>query len=216
MPTKITFIASTVASAATAFGIGALVFTSPDAPELAVPQQAPIVATTPDATEAAKPVPATSPSSTTTPLTLPPVGKHAKPTTVPEKTAQAAPKGKHAKPSAKPTTQPAEAGSKGLLKDAEGDGKILDDVTSLVVPGLPEVPDEWLPFPDEEGNPGHESPDADWGDPGLVCDPELAERLGVELSPTCSRDDNDGPADTWTPEETWEAPGGTWGPFVAL
>ncbi|MFD3904109.1 hypothetical protein HXS80_16010 [Streptomyces sp. CB04723] len=225
MPNKITFAISTLASAASAFGLGALVFMSPDTPEVAIPSTKPPSTAVPDIATDAKPAAGTAaPSSTGTPQTAPTDGKHAKPTTEPETTTQDAPKGKHAKP--------VEPGSQGLFTDAENDGKLLDDISKTFVPTLPEVPDAWLPFPDGEGTPGNESPDANWGDPGLVCDPELAERLGVELSPTCSRDNN-GPADTWgpeetwnvpeetpdapsTPEETWDVPGGTWGPFATL
>ncbi|MFE0692744.1 hypothetical protein [Streptomyces sp. NPDC058869] len=226
MPNKITFIASSVASAATAFGIGALVFASPNAPERAVPELTPPAAATPDTAPSAE---TRAPSSPATPSTAPPVGRHAKPTTEPEKPAQAAPTGKHAKPTTKATTEPAEPGSRGPLKDAEGDGKVLDDIGNILMPSLPEVPDEWLPFPDAEGNPGNEAPDAEvgnpdweypydpnWGDspedaadPGIVCDEELAEYLGVELSPTCARDDNGDSG-------TWDVPGGTWGAFTVL
>ncbi|MFF7361052.1 hypothetical protein [Streptomyces sp. NPDC008125] len=141
---------------------------------------------------------------------------------------------KHAKPSSgaetkkkKPTSAPKHAkptaGSKGLATDAEGDGKILDDIGAALAPSLPHVPDAYLPFPDDANNPGIEADgegvgaDVDptdltdpsnWGDPtynadpGAVCSAELAERLGVPLSDSCASDATAStePADTWDAE----------------
>ncbi|CAD80147.1 gp23 [Streptomyces phage phiBT1] len=213
---KITFIGSTFASAATAFGLGALVFTSPNAPAAAFPQPTPTVTTTPDATpmDDAEDVAATVPNATPlkatqAPSSTPTKAKHAKPRTTPE-TDDTATLPRHAKPSATPS-----AGSKGPLKDAEDDGKILDDLgAGLPLPDVGvTIPDAMLPFPGH--GKGQEADDAEttlsadeypyeeaWGDtpetaadPGVVCDAELAEALGVPLAESCSTGHS--PVDMW-------------------
>lgn len=148
---KIVFPASIVASAATAFGLGALAFNSPNAPAASTPlPRATVTAPANVADDAETVADDTAPSSTPTTAQKPAQGpssattkaKHAKPTATPEKPAQKATTPKHAKPTAK-------AGSKGPIKDAQGDGKVLDDIGKSVMPGGigVHVPDVLLPFP---------------------------------------------------------------------
>lgn len=212
MSGKTTTAIAAATSAACAFGLSALVFTGgSDVPSartdsaLAVPS-----ATAPADADATSTVPTTavdaSVKSTAT-------ARHAKPTTGAEtkKKSDSAPK--HAKPT---------AGSKGLTTDAEGDGKILDDIGAMLAPSLPHVPDAYLPFPDDANAAGIEAGTTDesvgtdfdpsdpnaWGDPvydadpGIVCSAELAERLGVPLSDSCASDATAStePADTWDAE----------------
>lgn len=178
---KITFVASTVASAATAFGLAAVAFSGAETPAAAQPGPTPTV------TVSASPAP-------TVTATVAPESRQNAPQTVTTRTVTATPT----------------PGARGPLRDAQGDGKVLDDVASWVVPGLPAVPDTYLPFPDDTdqvtdvpklGINGENDPSEDvteypydpsWGDdeehasdPGVVCDAELAERLGVPLSPAC-------------------------------
>jgi hypothetical protein len=206
---KITFFTSTFASAATAFGLGALAFSSPNAPTTALPQPTQTVTAVPEAQDVAKtatPGTTTQAKAAQAPNSTPTKAKHAKPSTEPEKATQKAATPKHAKP--------ATPGSKGPVKDAEGDGKVLDDFGNTFFPTLPHIPDTYLPFPgDGEGQEadeeapliadGSEYPyEEAWGDdpehaadPGVVCDAELAANLGVPLSPTCSTGHS--PVDTW-------------------
>ena len=114
----------------------------------------------------------------------------------------------HTSPGVKPPTTPQRpsaaprAGQSGPFKDAQGDGKVLDDMGKALVPNAPvSVPDVLLPFPghgegeeaelstpvaDEE--PEEYPYEPEWGDapedaadPGVVCDPILAADLGVPL-----------------------------------
>ncbi|CAA07147.2 gp23 [Lomovskayavirus C31] len=228
MPNKITFGASVLASAATAFGLGALAFTSPNAPETAYPlptHSAPDVEpeTAPlsvGATEDPGTVPTIAPVACTAPSSTPKTGRHSKPRTEPE-TDDTATLPRHAKPLATPSpSSTTPAGSKGPLTDAEDDGKVLDDLgADLPLPDVGiSIPDVMLPFPGhnheadaetpliaEGGSPEYPYEEA-WGDtpetaadPGVVCDKELAEALGVPYSPTCYTGHS--PADTWAREE---------------
>ncbi|MFC9651439.1 hypothetical protein [Streptomyces sp. NPDC056937] len=63
--------------------------------------------------------------------------------------------------------KPVEAGDKGPFEDAQDDGKLLDDVGSVLLPDAPGIPDVYLPFPgaEEGGLPG--GPD----NAGTVSDP---------------------------------------------
>ncbi|MFH9802786.1 hypothetical protein ACH4M0_11170 [Streptomyces albidoflavus] len=178
---KITFVASTVASAATAFGLAAVAFSGAETPAAAQPGPTPTV------TVSASPAPTATVTAVATERQ-----------TAPQATATQL-------VTAKPS-----AGARGPLKDAQDDGKVLDDVANWVVPGLPAVPDKYLPFPDDTdqvtdvpklGINGENDPSEDVteypydpifgddeehaSDPGVVCDAELAERLGVPLSPSC-------------------------------
>jgi hypothetical protein len=144
---KIIFPASIVASVATAFGLGVLSVNNPNAPAGATPlpvptetvTAAPDVAADDDAQDVADDVAvktAQAPSSTPT------KAKHAKPLTAPEKATQKATEPKHAKPT--------KAGAAGPFKDAQDDGKHLDDVMKSVLPGVSvgvHIPDQLLPFP---------------------------------------------------------------------
>jgi hypothetical protein len=145
---KIVFPASIVASAATAFGLGALAFNSPNAPAGAAPLPTPTTTVTasPNVADDAQDVADTEPlKAAETAAASPSSGKHAKAYTGSEKVATTAPR-HAAKPTAKPT---AKAGSKGPIKDAQGDGKVLDDIGKSVMPGGigVHVPDVLLPFP---------------------------------------------------------------------
>ncbi|MER5894738.1 hypothetical protein [Streptomyces sp. NPDC001876] len=107
--------------------------------------------------------------------------KHAKPSSNVEAKADMKSAPKHAKP-----TKNAEAGSEGPFRDAQEDGKVLDDMGNLLVPSLPHVPDEYLPFPGAgEALPQPEDAVGDdtYADPGKVYDPELADKLGVPVTP---------------------------------
>ncbi|MGW6313792.1 hypothetical protein [Streptomyces sp. NPDC055099] len=178
---------SSLASAAVAFGLGAMIFTNGNAPgEAAKPRSAPSttapVQAPDDVHERLTNVTVTETQTT-----------HPKAPTAPQQTAK--PKAtKTPKPKATKT-----AGSIGPIKDAEGDGKVLDDLGHVLVPSvnLP-IPDGVLPFPDKSPKPEIATPDgtdeypyeSNWGDdeehaadPGNVCDPELAAALGVPVSP---------------------------------
>jgi hypothetical protein len=156
---KIILPAASLASAAAAFGIGALVFTGPSKPADASPLPQPTKTVTAPpvvvekATEGAqddvqrvgtRTVPAASPvapSSTT-----------AAPRTATKNDPASAPRTTEPKPApAKP-----KAGSKGPFTDADSDGKVLDDMKpSLPLAELPiDVPDKLLPFP----GPGYTGP----------------------------------------------------------
>lgn len=153
MVSKITLSVSSLASAVAAFGLGALTYSG-------------------HSVDAAKPVPLARPSAST-PDTLPsqvadaptsrptavsaPVkpaestskAKHAKPSAAPETATASAPAPKHAKPKAAAPKAKPKAGTSGPLKDAQDDGKILDDIGSSLLPDLPvpQLPDSFLPFP---------------------------------------------------------------------
>ncbi|WP_433858206.1 hypothetical protein [Streptomyces kronopolitis] len=149
---KIVLPVSTLASAAVAFGLGALMFAGTDAPADAAQTQAkPSVSTAPDvadtdAQDAADDAPM---SASKAPATSPSSGKHAKTYTGSERVVTKPSTAKHAKPKA--TTKPkTAAGSKGPFADSQNDGKHLDDVVKSVLPGLNvpvHVPDQLLPFP---------------------------------------------------------------------
>ncbi|QAX94748.1 hypothetical protein HOV12_gp44 [Streptomyces phage Lilbooboo] len=153
---KIVFPASIVASAATAFGLGAIAFNSPNAPAGANPLPQPTATVTAPALEddAQDVADDTTPTKAAeSPNSTPTTGKHAKTYTGSEKVATTPSKPKHAKPKA--TTKP-KAGSKGPIKDAQDDGKVLDDIGKTFLPngvGV-HVPDELLPFP----GPGYTGP----------------------------------------------------------
>jgi hypothetical protein len=107
----------------------------------------------PDAT-VAKPFASTPPqgvvgpmTATGSPVPLPTTPRHAKPspaTPEPAKTHHAEPR--HAKPKHHATRAP-DAGDEGPFRDAEGDGKILDDMFGAV------VPDGVLPMGGHGGKP---------------------------------------------------------------
>ncbi|QBZ73419.1 hypothetical protein SEA_HEATHER_49 [Streptomyces phage Heather] len=138
---KITFAASTLASAATAFGIGALVFSGQDVPADAV----------------SKPQP-------TRTVTASP--------TAPEKGAQS--------PRTDTPAKAVQAGSKGPFKDAQGDGKHLDDIGKAVMPnGLGvHIPDALLPWhepyvdPADATETGTSTSDDVVSAPNVITDPD--------------------------------------------
>ncbi|MEV6419686.1 hypothetical protein [Streptomyces sp. NPDC051662] len=115
MNNKVVLPVSTLASAAVAFGLGALIFTNGNAPG------------------------ATATPHPTTTVTAP--AKAA------EKPAEAAEKATGDNV-AKSATKTQQAGSKGPFKDAQGDGKYLDDFGKTVIPdGLGvHIPDGVLPW----------------------------------------------------------------------
>ncbi|MFJ8955597.1 hypothetical protein ACIRO1_36450 [Streptomyces sp. NPDC102381] len=246
---KLIFPAAIVATVATSVGLGTLSFSDeaakPSPPPTRVDKTVPERTTAPTTAPAgnhvepaevtSSPAPTTPTQAPTTepvtatqaPSSTPTKAKHAKARTTPEKHSRKVQKGKHTKPK---KAQPAktEPGSKGPFKDAEGDGKVLDDWGKLVAPKLPHVPDHYLPFPGGgDGRPPYSGDtnenlsddntttypyDPNWGDdeehaadPGIVCDPEMAAYLGVPVSDSCSSG-SDGPADTWGP--VIELPGG--------
>jgi hypothetical protein len=150
MASKIAFAASVTTTAVVAFGIGALAYSGPnESPSAAAPTTRPSVST-PDTTSPQLPDDVT-PTPTETvfvprPVALPrSVPQHAKPTASPEKPAQKRHTPKHAKP-AKPKHAKPRAGDLGPLKDAEGDGKVLDDVVGTL------LPDFAMPFSAPAGN----------------------------------------------------------------
>lgn len=109
----------------------------------------------PDAT-VAKPFASTPPqgavgpmTATASPVPAPAKPRHAKPspaTPEPAKTHHAEPR--HAKPKHQASPSPApDAGDKGPFEDAEGDGKIMDDLFGAV------VPDGLLPMGGQGGKP---------------------------------------------------------------
>jgi hypothetical protein len=188
---KIVFPASIVASAATAFGLGALAFNSPNAPAASTPlPRATVTAPANVADDAETVADDTAPSSTPTTAQKPAQGpssattkaKHAKPTATPEKPAQKATTPKHAKPT--------KAGDAGPFKDAQGDGKHLDDVVKTVLPGVSvgvHIPDAMLPFPgpgytgkpssidtqeDADNAPLAYNPDDVVSGPNIITDPD--------------------------------------------
>lgn len=190
---KIIFPASIVASVATAFGLGVLSVNNPNAPAGATPlpvptetvTAAPDVAADDDAQDVADDVAvktAQAPSSTPT------KAKHAKPLTAPEKATQKATEPKHAKPT--------KAGAAGPFKDAQDDGKHLDDVMKSVLPGVSvgvHVPDELLPFP----GPGYTGePTA----PMSIDTQEDADNLSLAYNPA---DVVSGPNVVTDPDKPW-------------
>jgi hypothetical protein len=106
-------------------------------------------------------------------------GKHAKAYTGSEKVATTAPR--HA---AKPTTK---AGSRGPIKDAQGDGKVLDDIGKSVLPGGigVHVPDVLLPFPG----------------PGYTGRPEPVTPTSID-----TQEDADNAPDTYNSDDVVSAP----------
>jgi hypothetical protein len=190
--------ASMVASAAAAFTLGFMVHSDPSAKPLSVPAQPSVSAS---GTAAEAPAKATADEAAVTatqaPRTTPTAAKHAKVTAEPETATQRPSAPRHAKPKG--------AGAEGPFVDAQDDGKYADDVVKSILPGLSvgvTIPDGVLPFPGR-GDVTEYPYDPSWGDdpehaadPGLVCDAELAERLGVPLD-VCP--DNPGSIDTWYP-----------------
>lgn len=146
MASKLVFAVSTTATAVAAFAVGVLANFGPhESPTAAAPTTRPSV-TTPDTTPSQLPAvaddvtptpaqPVSAHGTTVQPRSLP---QHAKPTASPEKPAQTRSTPKHAKPEPTPTptaTKP-HAGDLGPLKDAEGDGKLLDDVVGVLLPDM--------------------------------------------------------------------------------
>ncbi|QAX94044.1 hypothetical protein SEA_EURATIS_49 [Streptomyces phage Euratis] len=166
MRNKIIFPASIVTTAAVAFGLGSLNFgqssaatqakptPSVSAPEKTEPTQDTDVQDVDDASSAPSTTPVqAAPKTAGKPLSAPETkaptqgkGKHRKPSTTPEKPAAKAATPKHAKP--------AESGSKGPLKDADGDGAVMDDMGRFLVPSMPELPTVFTLFPDPTGSEG--------------------------------------------------------------
>jgi hypothetical protein len=151
---KLVLPVSTLASAAVAFGLGAMIFTNGNAPA-----------------DAAKPQP-------TTTVTAPakaaekPADAHGTSTTATEAKADAA---------------AAQAGSKGPFKDAQGDGKYLDDFGKTVMPnGLgAHIPDVLLPW-QERDNSNHTA-EATELPPGVV----PAQPEGTYTDPDAGTDTSD-------------------------
>lgn len=146
MASKLVFAASTTATAVVAFTIGLLANSGPhEGPAAAAPTTRPSV-TAPDTTPSQLPDVADDVTPTPTTTVVAPVvaapsrslPQHAKPTASPEKPAQKRSAPMHAKPEPTPTptaTKP-KAGDLGPLKDAEGDGKLLDDVVGVLLPDM--------------------------------------------------------------------------------
>ncbi|MEG8276370.1 hypothetical protein [Streptomyces sp. AHA2] len=203
MRNKIILPMSSVASAAVAFGIGALVFTNPNTPADASPVPQPTKTVT------APPVAGQAPTQTaqedaqreaagTEPGSLP---------TAPQKASKppADAPTTSTRTTAPETAKPAEQspGSEGPFTDAQDDGKVLDDIGKTIMPGFPiSVPEVFLPFPGHgEGLPADDvtlvvDGDPGYADPGVVCDAEMAEALGVPLG-DCAAEPSK--VDTWHP-----------------
>ncbi|MEW2406499.1 hypothetical protein [Streptomyces griseoviridis] len=158
MNNKVVLPVATLASAAVAFGLGAMIFTNGNAPAtVATPQ--------PTTTVTASPKPGSKAADV-----------HEKSTTATEATGTTT--------KATETTKAAQAGEKGPFKDAQGDGKHLDDFGKAVMPnGLGvHIPDSVLPFHDHyeaetEALPEPEGMDADTSDdvvsgPNVITDPD--------------------------------------------
>lgn len=192
MPSKITFGASVLLSTASAFAIGALTFNSPFAP------------------------PASAPTQTT----------HPKPNDRAdgsEKATEGAQDGTETPTKAEAQargTATAKAGGKGPFKDAQGDGKYLDDAVSSVVPQSvsEHVPDSLLPFPGREDDlptgvvPA--DPDANYPDPD-----EGTDTSDDVVSGTPGESTNDGAQDGGIPIDSARPgpkPGSGVGPTPSL
>lgn len=202
-----TLTVSMAASAAVAFGLGFMAHGDPSAPPLSIPAQS------------ADRAPGASPQTDAEPVAdTPTKAKHAKPRTTPETAVQRTTAPRHAKATTAATAKA--AGASGPFRDAQDDGKVLDDVGKTLFPngiGV-HVPDVLLPFPgrgegqtDDSGetflseDDGPEYPyEEAWGDtpdtaadPGVVCDPVLAADLGVPLG-DCEAEPNH--MGDWYPE----------------
>jgi hypothetical protein len=180
---KIVFTASTLASAATAFGLGALVFSGHAAP----------------ADAAAEPQPTRTVTA---------------PAAAPDKAAEGAKatSGKGAAPSTKAAVK---AGSKGPLRDAQGDGKVLDDVAKTFIPrgvGI-SVPDELIPFPGRDTtntNPTNLPPGVVPAQPeGTYTDPDAGSDTSDDVvSGAPGESTNDNPTNNLPADAPRPAPGG--------
>lgn len=195
---KIIFPASILASAATAFGLGAIVFDGDGATPATAQPQPTVTATVPATPQDGPLKDAERVSATTAP------GKHAKPYTGSETvrttaSAKAAPR--HAKTAAKGATKTPKAAAKatptkrltlGPVRDAEGDGKVLDDIAHTLP--LPDVgvtiPDDMLPFP----GPGYTGP------PSAVTSQEDADSMSLGYNPA---DVVSGPNVITDPDKPW-------------
>ncbi|QAX93304.1 hypothetical protein HOV11_gp48 [Streptomyces phage Vash] len=179
---KIVLPAAMVASAATAFTLGALAFNSSNTPAGATPMPAPTVTETVKAEAAEKAADGTQDGT-------------AKATTT--KTTK--------------TTKKAAAGSKGPFADAENDGKYLDDFGKSVMPhgvGV-HVPDALLPFPGRDTTntdpttlpPGvvPADPDANYPDPDAGTDTSDDVVSGSPGESTTSAGDTGVPLDSSRP-----------------
>ncbi|MFE1959225.1 hypothetical protein [Streptomyces sp. NPDC059479] len=130
---KISLALAMLGTTAAAIGVGSLAFYGPEAPPLPIPSEKASMSAT---------APAGAPRSAPSPTYLP----------APPVELMAVPGGREAAPP-KPgptVTKTVEAGAEGPLKDAEDDGKLLDDVGSVLLPDGPHIPDEYLPFPGPE------------------------------------------------------------------
>jgi hypothetical protein len=173
---KIILPAASLASAAAAFGLGALVFSGPSKPADASPLPQPTRTVTAPPVAGQKPAEAakddvqrvsvtTTPAAPRSTTTAPRTAEKGDPATSPR--TKAAPK---------PTPAEPKAGSKGPFTDADNDGKVLDDMKpSLPLAELPiDVPDKLLPFPGP-GYTGPPSTDA-YSDvvsaPNVITDPD--------------------------------------------
>ncbi|MEU6684404.1 hypothetical protein [Streptomyces sp. NPDC046832] len=158
---KIILPLASVASAAAAFGIGALVFSSPDTPSDASPVPQPTKTVT------APPVAGQTPTQTaqedvqrvaagTEPTSLPTPTQKAATAPSPKTATSTRTTPRKVKPAPGSAPTKPHAGAEGPFADAEDDGKVLDDIApSLPLPNLPvDVPDKLLPFP----GPGYTGP----------------------------------------------------------
>lgn len=151
MNNKLVLPVSSLASAAVAFGLGAMIFTNGNTPADAATAQ-------PKATATAPAKPAQKPADA-------------------HETSTSAPESKAAKAGAKAAAQ---AGDNGPFKDAQGDGKYLDDLGKSVMPnGLGvHVPDAVLPWhehyeaPTTEATPESVTSDDVVSAPNVVTDPD--------------------------------------------
>ena len=151
MRNKIIFPASLIATAAVAFGLGTLNLShTPDSSAATTRQNVSAPDSTPSetpATTAPNPTSAADTSNTTRSTSQRPNS-----TTSAGTSRQQTSTPKDAKATATP-----KAGSKGPLTDAEGDGKVLDDIGTFLPVEVPSIPDEYLPFPGSgEALPGYE------------------------------------------------------------
>ncbi|WP_330174526.1 hypothetical protein OG875_13830 [Streptomyces sp. NBC_01498] len=145
-------------AALAAIGLGWLTFGSPEAPPLPMPL----------VQQSGAPAPAIGPELDV-PLVFLPLPPN-EVMAVPD-SKKSAPRGngkEPARPEPRPTASaPVEAGDGGPLKDAEEDGKLLDDVGSVLFPDSPGIPDVYLPFPGAEGGGLPGGPDTVGNEPAV-------------------------------------------------